>query len=446
MPEKKPGLPGISLIFVGPQASGKTTALASLCQQTNSFEEDEHKTCRELAKDLGRPEGGGHAWMLDKLKTERERGITIASSVASFQSEAYTYTAIDTPGEIGFMKTMLSVASLADVAVIVVPAAVGEFEAHVDSGRTREVALACFTMGIKHVAVLVTKIDDTSVDDANARFEEIKKVTNGYLKEVGYKQNTVPFVPINGLTGDNLVSRAATTGWYSGKTFIESIDAMGPMPRPAEKPFRMPVLQVFEHEDAGTVILGRVETGSVRVGLKVLFSPSGFIGQVSSIQNDGDQINEAKGGDIVSVALGNSVAAQDIKRGMVASSASEEPASAAETFLAQVVIFDHPGSIRAGYCPAIAIHTAQVPCEFEELISVLDRKTKTEEANPEKAKSGEVVTVRLRPREPVCVEAFSAYPSLGRFAVRDHNRTIGVGVVKEVTKRPVPKPRTSDDA
>merc|ERR1719414_14960 len=203
----------------------------------------------------------------------------------------------------------------------------------------------------------------------------------------------------------------------------------------------MPVLRVFENEEAGTVVLGRVETGSIRVGLKVLFSPHGFVGQVSSIHKDGEQTNEAKGGEIVSVALGNSVTAQDLWRGMVVSSATEEPAAAAETFLAQVVVLDHPGAIRAGYCPSIAIHTAQVPCEFEELISLLDRKTKEEKANPEKAKTGEVVTVRMRPRAPVCVEAFTAYPSLGRFAVRDCNRTIAVGVVKEVIKRPVPRPR-----
>lgn len=446
MVAKKAGLPGTNVIIAGPQGCGKTMALASLCKQLGTFPEEEMEERRNLAKDMGRPEGGGYSWMVDKLRTERERGISVDNTLTTFQSDSFTYFAVDTPGKEGFMKALLSVTSLADVAVLVVPAAVGEFEASMDSGRLREIALACFTMGIKHIVVWVTKMDDQSVDYASARFEDIKKIVNTFLKEVGYKQKEVPFVPISGIRGDNLVGKSSDTAWYTGKPVLESLDALGPIARPAEKPLRLPVLQVHENEDAGTIIVGRVETGSIKSGMKLLFSPSGFVGQVASIQKDDEQINEAKGGDIVSVALGNSVAATDLFRGIVASSVSEEPATAAETFVAQVVILDHPGAIRAGYCPAIAVHTAQVPCEFEELISVLDRKTKEQKANPEMAKTGEVVTVRLRPRTPVCVEAFSVYPSLGRFAVRDHNRTIGVGVVKEVAKRPVPKPRTSDDA
>merc|ERR1719162_1957497 len=189
--------------------------------------------------------------MLDKLRIERERGISIENSLVSFQSDAYSYTAIDTPGNADFMKTLLSAASLADVAVLVVPAVVGEFEAGVESGRIREIALACFTMGIKHVMVWVTKIDDISVKEPSARFEEVKKTINVFLKEVGYKQKDVPFVPINGLSGDNLVSRAASTEWYTGDPALKSLDSLGPIPRPAEKPLRMPVLKVYENEEAG---------------------------------------------------------------------------------------------------------------------------------------------------------------------------------------------------
>lgn len=435
-------LPGISALVVGPAGAGKTAALAHLCHLLGGFPEERHAETRSLAKELGGT-SGEHAWMLDRLRLEREKGATVEPGFASFQSGQFSYTAIDTPGDVGFTKAMLSCTSLADVAVLVVSAAVGEFEAGVDTGRIRELALTCLTTGIKNVCVWVSKMDDVSIrDNAQPRFEEIKKVIKGFLKEVGYKPEEVPFVPISGILGDNLVDKSQTLGWYSGKTAVECLDAMGPIHRPAEKPLRLPVLKVRQDEDAGTIILGRVETGSIRPGIKVVFSPSGYVGEVSSVHRGGEQVAEGKGGDIVSVSLGDSVSAEYLRRGMVASSVSNDPAADAETFLARVLVLDHPGSIRAGYCPSVAVHTAQVPCEFEELESLIDRKTKKEvQSRPERVKASEVAMVRMRPRQHVCVEAFSAFPSLGRFTIRDHGRTIGFGSIMEVTKRPMPKAR-----
>lgn len=440
----KPDLPGISVAIVGPRGCGKTTALGQLCKALNAFEEEAHSQCRDLAKELGRPYGE-NAWMLDRLLSSRERGETIESGLQSFNSEAYSFTALDTPGNEQLSHNMLSITSLSDVAILVVSAVQGEFEESVESGRTRELALACFTMGIKSVAVWVTKMDDASVQFASARFEEIRKSVNNALKEVGYKQKDVPFVPISGLTGENLVGKPTEMSWYTGPSVIETLDSMGPINRPAEKPLRLPVLKVRDISGTGTVVVGRVETGSLRVGLKVCFSPGGYIGEVRSLQKDGQKVSEAKGGDIVGVAV-SGVQAADIKRGLVMSFATNDPAADAETFLAQVIVLDHPGEIRGGYCPSIAVHTAQVPCEFEELLAKIDRKTgKESETNPLQAVTGEVLTVKMRPKAPVCVEPFSAYPSLGRFAIRDHGRTVAVGVIKEVTKRAIPKPRSGSE-
>lgn len=364
-----------------------------------------------------------------------------------FKSQSCVYSAFDTPGREEFVSNFLSITSLADAAVMVVSAASGEWEMAVESGRARELALDCFTMGIKHVLVWVTKMDDFTVQFEAARFEEIKKAVTAYLKDVGYKQKDVPVIPVAGLSGENLLSKSAEMPWYAGHTAIESLDALGSMNRPAEKPLRLPVLKVHDQPKAGTVVVGRIETGSIRIGIKVIFSPSGLVSEVRSIYKAGEPVNDAREGDIVSVGLGSGDESEqlrpsDIRRGMVISG-STDPAADAETFLAQVVVLNHPGVIRAGYCPAIAVHTAQVPCEFEELLSKVDRKTgKDAENNPTSAKTGDVVTVKMRPRALVCVETFSAYPPLGRFAIRDHGRTVGVGVIKEVNKRPVPKPRS----
>jgi elongation factor 1-alpha len=435
------GKPGTSLVVVGTRGSGKTTALANIASLLGGFEKQAHEEVSSLAKEFGRPDAR-NAWMLDRLMTERERGLTIEASITGFQSESFSYTAIDTPGDPSLSRNMMGVLSMSDVAALVVSAAAGEYEESSESGRIREAALACFTMGIKNVVVWVTKMDDLSVDFAAARYEEIKKAVSGVIKEVGYKQREVPVVPISGATGDNLVAKSPNMDWYDGKTVVETLDEIGPINRPAEKPLRLPVHKVHAAGESGTVIVGRVEAGTLRVGIKLVFSPGGFTGEVQSIQIDGEKVSEAKGGDIVGVAL-EGVSAEDLKRGMVASPPTNDPAAAAETFLAQVVVFDHPGTIRPGYSPAIMVHTAQVPCEFEELVSKIDRKTGKEEAGkPDGAKTGEVVTVRMRPCQPVCVETFSAFPSLGRFAIMDHNRIVGVGVIKEVTKRPIPKPRS----
>lgn len=436
----------VSVAFVGPEGAGKTLALGHLCRLLGGFSEEQQDKCANLAKEMGRPQCKD-AWLLDTLVEERELGSTISPSLQGFESSGFAYTAIDTPGCKDFFTNLVSVASMADVATLVVSAAPQEFESQVDSGRIFQLALTCFTMGIKNIAVAVTKMDHPSVGFASARFEEVKKQVGGFLKEVGYKTGKdgkeVPFVPVSGLNGDNLTTKSSQCGWYGGKTLIETLDEMGPINRPAEKPLRLPVFKAQDVPGTGVVITGRVETGTVRPGIKLKFCPGGQEAEVASVQKDGQQVSEAKGGDIVTVALEEGVEIDDVRRGSVASSAGEtsDPAVETESFLAQVMILDHPGSIRAGYCPSIAIHTAQIPCEFEKLVAQIDRKTKSENPNPEKVKTGDAVTVRMKPRGHVCIESFSVFPSLGRFSVRDHGRTVAVGVVKEVTKRSLPKAR-----
>jgi len=342
---------------------------------------------------------------------------------------------------------MITAMSMADIAAIVVSAAPGDMEVGVESGAIKETILTCFTMGVKNVVVLVTKMDEFSIQYSQAKFDEIKKTVSGYLKEVGYKQKDPPFVPVSGISGDNLAEKSCETEWYAGASVVGALDALGAsVNRPDEKPLRIPVLKVSDVKGVGVTITGRVETGNVRVGNKLIFSPGGKTAEVKSIHVGGSDVREGSSGDIVSLALQVLFTSDQLHRGMVASSVSDDPAVAVDSLVAQVVMLDCPGVIREGYCPSISIHTAQVQCEFEEFLSKIDRKTGKEETEkPVTAKTGEVITARLRPRSNVCVETFATFPSLGRFAVRDHNRTIAVGVVKEVTKRPVPKIRCLDD-
>lgn len=440
--------PFATLLLAGPQGCGKSSLIGRLSAQRGAFQEDTQAEIKHLSKELGCPDLE-HAWMLDRLPVEREQRRTVVASSARFESEGFVYHAIDAPGDPRLAGNMVAVTSQADIVVLAVPAAVGELEAALESGLQRELALCCFTAGIKHVVVAVTQMDAPGVDYEPTRYEEAKKVVEAHLKEVGYKQREIAFVPVSGLRGDNLVDSSANTGWYSGPSLLAALDAVaGAVNRPGEKPLRIPILKAFEVGDAGTVAVGRVETGSLRLGIKVQLSSTGQIAEIQSLQVGGKTVSEAKSGEVVGVGLGPAVRLSDVKRGMILSSASNDPAAHAESILAQVIVLDHPGQIRNGYCPSIAVHTAQVPCEFEELLAKIDRKTKTETPfapGDQGAKTGDVVTVRMRPRAPVCFEAFSAYPSLGRFSVRDHGRTVAVGVVKEATKRPVPKFRAEDE-
>mmetsp|Transcript_57338 Transcript_57338/g.134421 ORF Transcript_57338/g.134421 Transcript_57338/m.134421 type:complete len:443 (-) Transcript_57338:48-1376(-) len=434
-----------SLALVGAQQSGKTTALAQLCHALKAFEEETSQQTEDLAIELGRP-ASRHTWILDALQAERESGGTLESSLQAFKSGGMSFCSIDTPGSSSLAKNVVSVTSLADIAVLVVSAAVGEYEAALDSGRLKEDALCCFAMGIKHVAVWVTKMDHQSVSFGEARFEEVKKCLTTILKDVGYKQKDPPILPISGLLGANLTSRSTEMPWYTGKSAAEVLEAFGAMNRPADKPLRLPILKVQSVPNVGTVIVGRVEAGTLRSGQRLLFAPSGQTAEVQSVRIFGSSGSEGKAGDIVSALMSESLQKDDVYRGMVASQSSDDPAAVAESFQAQVVVIEHPGEIRPGYCPQIAIHTALVPCEFEELLAKIDKKTGKElEASPASAKSGDIVSVQMRPRSKVCIEQFGAYASLGRFVVREGGRTVAVGVVKEVSKRPIRKARANEN-
>lgn len=403
-----------------------------------------------MATELGMP-SSEHAWMLDTLRAERELGLTLVPSVAHLSSDVCKYSLADSPGLPTLSKGLLSVASMADAVVLVVPAPVGEFEACVASGVLKELAHNCFMMGVKHMVVWVNKMDDESVQYSSERFQEIQEAVTGIVKSVGYgkqkdKGREVDFVPISGLNGENLATKSPKVmPWYGGLSAMDALDALGPMTRPADKPLRLPVLKVRDIPGVGMVVEGRVETGSIRKGAKVLFAPGGYRGEVESLYVRGAEAGEGKVGDVVSFAVGGDIRIGEVRRGSVASSAGNDPAQDADSFLAQVRVMDHPGCIRAGSCPAIAVGTALIPCEFEELIAKLDKTGKEAEAKPERIRKNEAVTVKLRPRKPVCVEQFSAYPALGRFSVREGGRTVAVGVIKEVTKRPLSNVKRDDE-
>ncbi|CAD8090962.1 unnamed protein product [Paramecium primaurelia] len=429
----------VNLVVIGHVDSGKSTTTGHLIYKLGGIDERTIKKFEDEANKLGKG-SFKYAWVLDNLKAERERGITIDISLWKFETNKYYYTVIDAPGHRDFIKNMITGTSQADVALLMIASPAGEFEAGISKeGQTREHVLLAYTLGVKQMICATNKMDEKTVNYAQARYDEIVKEMKDYLKKVGYNPENVPFVPISGWVGDNMLEKSPNFGWYKGPTLLEALDAVTPPKRPTEKPLRLPLQDVYKIGGIGTVPVGRVETGVLKPGMVVQFAPSAITTEVKSVEMHHEALPEAVPGDNVGFNVKN-IAVKDLKRGFVCSDSKSDPARECNSFNAQVIIINHPGQIQNGYCPVLDCHTAHIACKFQEILSKNDRRTgKVIEEEPKFVKSGDAAMVKLVPTKPMCVEIFSEYPPLGRFAVRDMKQTVAVGVIKVVEKKELKK-------
>jgi len=427
----------VNLVVIGHVDAGKSTTTGHLIYKCGGIDKRTIEKFEKEAAELGKS-SFKYAWVLDNLKAERERGITIDIALWKFESPKFYFTVIDAPGHRDFIKNMITGTSQADAAVLVIDSSQGGFEAGISKdGQTREHALLAFTLGVKQLIVATNKMDDTTVMYGEARYEEIKTEVSGYLKKVGYKPMKIPFVPISGWAGDNMVEKSTNMPWYKGPYLLEALDSLMPPKRPSDKALRLPLQDVYKIGGIGTVPVGRVETGVIKPGMVVNFAPGAVTTEVKSVEMHHESLPEAVPGDNVGFNVKN-VSVKDIKRGNVASDTKNDPAKACAMFNAQVIIMNHPGQIQNGYAPVLDCHTAHVACKFQKITEKMDRRSgKKLEDEPKFVKNGDAAMVDLVPTKPMCVEAFSDYPPLGRFAVRDMRQTVAVGVIKSVDKTEV---------
>ncbi|KAJ2161833.1 translation elongation factor EF-1 alpha [Coemansia sp. RSA 552] len=435
----------VNVVVIGHVDSGKSTTTGHLIYKCGGIDKRTIEKFEKEAAELGKG-SFKYAWVLDKLKAERERGITIDIALWKFETPKYVVTVIDAPGHRDFIKNMITGTSQADCAILIIAGGVGEFEAGISKdGQTREHALLAFTLGVRQLIVAVNKMD--SVKFSEARFKEITKEVATFIKKVGFNPVTVPMVPISGWNGDNMLEPTDNMPWYkgwtkttktgssSGKTLVEAIDAVEPPVRPSDKPLRLPLQDVYKIGGIGTVPVGRVETGVIKAGMIVTFAPANVTTEVKSVEMHHEVLTEGVPGDNVGFNVKN-VSVKDIRRGNVCSDSKRDPAKAADNFLAQVIVMNHPGQISAGYSPVLDCHTAHIACKFAELTQKIDRRSgKVVEESPKFVKSGDSAMVKMIPSKPMCVEAFTEYAPLGRFAVRDMRQTVAVGVIKSVIKK-----------
>jgi len=327
----------------------------------------------------------------------------------------------------------------ADAALLIVSAAPGELERGLEAeGRTRELAVLARALGAARVVVAVTKMDAAANAFGQARFDEAKEAIVGVLRAVGFMEEA-DVVPVSGTGGDNLVAASSQMPWYSGRPLLEALDALPAAERPLAAPLRVSVREVYHLDGVGAVAVGCVEQGTLRLGSQVQFAPGGAKGKVKTVDVDGNTVREAFPQDAVSFVV-DAVGVEALRRGMVASEAEQRPAVEAETFLAHVAVLRGPGEVRAGFSPVLVVHSAQMPCCFEELVSRLDRRNgETLEERPTALRAGDVGLVRVRPEQPLCVEAHADCPRLGQFATPPEQSALAlVGVVIEVQPRKLP--------
>ncbi|HRX34468.1 MAG: translation elongation factor EF-1 subunit alpha [Methanoregulaceae archaeon] len=410
--------PHMNLAVIGHIDHGKSTMVGRLMFETGTVPAHIIEGYRKEAESKGKG-SFEFAWVMDNLKEERERGITIDIAHKRFDTAKFYFTVVDCPGHRDFVKNMITGASQADAAILVVAASDGVME------QTREHVFLSRTLGINQLIIAINKMDAIKYDEK--RFEEVKKDLSTLLQMVGYKPAETPFIPTSALAGTNISKKSEETPWYKGPTLLEALDTLKEPEKPIDKPLRLPIQDVYSISGIGTVPVGRVETGVMKKGMKVSFMPANKEGEVKSIEMHHEEIPEAMPGDNVGFNV-RGIGKGDIRRGDVCGP-SDAPPTVADEFTAQIVVLQHPSAITVGYTPVFHCHTTQTACTFVELQKKLDPRTgQTKEENPTFIKSGDAAIVQVKPTKPMVIENVKELPQLGRFAIRDMGSTIAAGM------------------
>jgi elongation factor 1-alpha len=421
--------PNMNVVFVGHVDAGKSTIVGRTMFDSGLVGEQAMKKLREEAEKHGKA-GFEFAYVMDSIKEERERGVTIDLSYKKLMTQKYQITIIDAPGHRDFVKNMITGASQADSAFLVIAAPAGV------QPQTTEHLWLLRTMGVKNLAIAVNKMD--AIEYSEEKFNKVKEDVGKLLQGVGINPETTTFVACSGLQGDNIVKKSDKMAWYKGPTILEQFD-MFPAPElPTNLPMRMPIQDVYDITGIGTVPVGKIETGIMKVGQKVKVLPGrtgeGIEGEVKTIEAHHESLSEGLAGDNVGINI-RGVGKKDIARGDVICEATN-PCPVVEEFVATITVINHPTVLAKGYTPVFHIHTAQVPCQFIELIAQIDPRTgETIKEHPDFLKNGDSAKVRIKPQGNLVLETQKDNPFMSRFAVRDAGQTVAAGMCTEITKK-----------
>ena len=422
--------PHLNLVFIGHVDNGKSTTVGRLLYDTGALSEQDYRKLKAEADAKGKGTFA-FAYAMDNLKEERERGVTIDVAYKKFTGQKNMFTIIDAPGHRDFVKNMITGTSQADAAVLVVTK--NDADAAGPQPQTKEHAFLAQVMGLKQLIVAVNKMDEVQYQEA--KFNDIKDKMTKLLTGIGYKvADQVKFIPMSAWEGENVAKSTGKMSWYKGPTLVGALDELKAPALPTDKPLRLPVQDVYNIKGVGCVPVGRVETGILKPGDKIIVMPSGKQGEVKSVEAHHEQLSQAVPGDNVGFNV-RGLEKKDIARGDVIGHVNNPPTVAKE-FEAQIVVLSHPTAIPVGYTPVFHMHTAQLSCTITEIKKSLDPKTgQVKEENPKFLKTGDAAIVKITPLKPLCVEEYKKFPQLGRFAIRDMGQTVAAGVILSITPR-----------
>ena len=414
-----------NIVFIGHVDHGKSTLVGRLMYDSGNISETIYQKLKKEAEERGKGTFS-LAYFMDNLKEERERGVTIDVNYKQLETPKKKITVIDAPGHQDFIKNMIKGTSQADVAVLVVASKEGVMP------QTKEHAFIAQVMGIKQIIVAVNKMDEVNYEQA--KYNQVAEDSKKLLVSTGFKAENIITIPLSAWVGDNVVKKYDKMPWYTGKTLIELLDEMDPPTLPTGKPLRLPIEDVYNIKGIGLVPVGRVETGVLKPGDKVIVEPSHKVGEVKTIEAHHTSIPHAEPGDNIGFSV-RGWTKEDIGKGDVVGLESNPPTVAVE-FTAQIIVLNHPTAMAVGYTPVFHMHTAQASCTIIELMKKLDPKTgATLQENPQFLKTGDAAIIKVKPLKPVAIESYKDYPQLGRFAIRDMGRTVAAGIVVSVVPR-----------
>ncbi len=420
--------PHLNLMTIGHVDHGKSTLVGRLLYDTGNVSEETMRKLKEEAKEK-KKETFEFAFVMDRLKEERERGVTIDIMHQRFDTPKYYFTIIDAPGHRDFVKNMITGASQADAVILVCSAKEGIQE------QTKEHIFLVKVLGVQQMIVAVNKMDSVNYD--KAKYDATKADLEKLLKSVGYDTSKIHFIPISGFVGDNVAKKSDKMTWYTGPILTEALDLLNPPKQPIDKPLRLPIQDVYTITGIGTVPVGRVDTGILKINDTLIFMPAGVKGEVKTIEMHHEQVSEARPGDNIGFSV-RGIGKTDVKRGDVAGPVSNPPTVAKE-FTAQIIVLNHPSVITKGYTPVFHAHTAQVACKIVEIQKKIDPKTGAVlQENPDFIKTGDAAVIKCVPQKPFVIESSKNFPELARFAVRDMGQTIAAGVCLDVVPATAP--------
>ena len=411
------GKPHINLVFIGHVDHGKSTLVGRLLFERGLISESVIKKFEEMG-DKGKT--FKFAWVMDHLKEERERGVTIEISYGKLETSKNEITIIDAPGHRDFVRNMITGASQADAAVLVIAADDGIMP------QTREHAALAFTLGVGQVVVAINKIDLVNFDQAV--YERLKREATTLLSSIGYRDaDKFLYVPISAFHGENVTKPSSKLAWYKGPTIFEAIETFTEPEKPTDKPLRIPVQDVFSVTGVGTVPIGRVETGVLKVGDTVVFEPAGKSGEVKSMEMHHEAVQQAMPGDNIGFSV-RGLSKADIKRGDVCGH-PDKPPSVTREFTAKMIVLAVPTQLAPGFAPLFHCHAASVPGRIDQILQKIDPRTGTvTEENPQFLLKGDAAVVRIALDQPMVIERVGEIPQLSRFAVRHGGQTVAAGM------------------